>query len=376
MKKYVKALSLVLAVVFMLTALVACGGGGTTPTDTGSAAPTDNNTPNGNDNTPPVDDGTVYKINIDYPNPENSAIYPALVQWADYLREQTNGRIDATIYSGGALGSLMDCVTNCESGVTDGFWSGITIYAGVFPATEVMGLPMMGTDNQYVLNDVINALVAENEDFQKEWENLHIVALHSSSTSPILFAKEIDSIEDMAGMNLRISNAYTTEWFTQLGANPVSLGINDGYEGIQKSVIDGGLFFFDQVQSSALYEVIKSIYVGETIAPLTMFCLNKDVYESLPADLQAAVDDSGDYFLSLLPDIYQKQKDDMLAKCEEYNVKIIYEDEASREFLSSTKDSAWQKWVEKLDSIGYDGQALLDTAVEYVEYYKGVHGDN
>ena len=364
-----KILAMILALVLMLSVLTACGGK-TEPTTT-----TNNPGTSEGANTDPVDDGKVYTINIDYPNPENSAIYPALVQWAEYVNEKSNGRIDARIYSGGALGSLFDCVSNCEAGVTDGFWSGVTIYAGVFPATEVLGLPMLGSDSQYVTNAVMNALITETELFAKDWENFHVVALHSAPTSPIIVSTEIAGLDDLRGLDLRISNAYTTDWFSQLGINPTSSGINDGYENIQKGVIKGGLYFFDQVQSSALYEVISSLYLGETISPLTMFCLNKDVYEGLPADLQAIIDESGEYFLSLTPDIYNAQQEEMLKKCEEYGVTVVYETPETRAALMEAAQGSWVKWVEQMNSNGLDGQAILDTAREYIEKYNEIYAD-
>jgi TRAP-type C4-dicarboxylate transport system substrate-binding protein len=66
-------------------------------------------------------DGQVYSFRIDYPNPENSAAFVALTEWSDMLREQSGGQLDFQIYANGQLGSIMDCVTNCVGGLTDGF---------------------------------------------------------------------------------------------------------------------------------------------------------------------------------------------------------------------------------------------------------------
>lgn len=365
-----KLLALILTLVLVVGTLASCAGTQT------PASPSPSTTPStgGGETAAPTDDGTVYTIKIDYPNSENSAIYPVLKQWEAYVEEKSNKRIDIEIYSGGALGSLFDCVTNCESGVTDGFWSGVTIYAGVFPNTEVMGLPMIGANNQQVANAVLKDLLNETEFLTEEWSPLHVMAIHSSTASPILFSgKVVDSVDDMAGMNLRISNAYTTEWFSQLGANPVSVGINDGYENIQKNVIQGGLFFFDQVQSSELYEVVDSLLMVDSIYPLTMFCLNKDVYAGLPTDLQAVVDDSAEYFQSLLPDVYDKQLEDMMVKCEEAGVEIVEADDAMRTEMKNAAQSSWDKWVEKIDSLGYDGKVVLDKTLELIEKYNAVY---
>lgn len=364
-----KTLALLLALVMVL-ALTACGSKAPAPAAEAPAAdaPAAEAPAADAPAAEPADD-TVYTFNIDFPNPETASAFRALTDWSKYLEEQSGGRLIMKIYSGGALGALPDCVANCESGVTDGFWSGVTIYPGVFPATEVMALPMIGAKNYKVVNDVLNALLAEYPVITDEWSQFKVVALHSSAGSPILFKGDVSSVKDMAGKNLRISNAYTTDWFTNKGANPVSVGINDGYENIQKSVIDGGLFFFDQVESSALYEVIDSVYVGQTIYPLNMLCLNIDKYNALPDDLKKLIDDSGEIFLNSSIDYFDEQQERMIGVCEDHGVNIIYEDEESIEWLKEGVESAWQKWVDTVTANGLPGQEILDKAMEYIDTY-------
>ena len=320
-------------------------------------------------------DDTVYEFDIDFPNPETASAYKALVDWAAYLDEKSEGRIKMNIYSGGALGALPDCVVNCESGVTDGFWSGVTIYPGVFPATEVLALPMIGAKNFKVVNDVLNTLLDEYDVISKEWSQFKVIALHSSAGSPILFADEVESVKDMAGKDLRISNAYTTEWFSAKGANPVSVGINDGYENIQKGVIKGGLFFFDQVESSALYEVIKTLYVGQSIYPLNMLCLNLDKYNELPDDLKAIIDESGDFFLETSINYFDEQQERMIKVCEDAGVKVIYEDEDSIAWLADGAEKGWEKWISNIDGQGLPGQEIFDKAQEYIEKFNAEYED-
>lgn len=377
MKKLSKVLALVLALA-MVFSLAACGG-----SNSGAAAPAAASSAKSEAAAPaaeakseaapaeeaaPADD-TVYTFNIDFPNPETASAFKALTDWSEYLKEKSNGRLDMKIYSGGALGALPDCVSNCESGVTDGFWSGVTIYPGVFPATEVMALPMIGAKDYKVVNKVLNQLLADYPVITDEWSQFKVIALHSSAGSPILFKDEISSIQDMAGKDLRISNAYTTEWFTKKGANPVSLGINDGYENIQKNVIAGGLFFFDQVESSALYEVIKTLYVGQTIYPLNMLCLNIDKYNALPDDLKAIVDESGEFFLNSSIDYFDEQQERMIGVCEDHGVKILYEDADSLAFLQEGADAAWQKWVDTINGQGLPGDEILAKAQEYIQKF-------
>lgn len=362
MKKLSKTLALLLAVVMVL-GLAACGA---KPTPT--AAPT----PGGEATPAPTADTTVYSFIIDYPNAENNPLYPLLVDWAARLGEQSNGRLDVTIYSNGALGKLPDCVTNCVGGLTDGFWSGITIYAGMFSASEVFGLPAMGAKNHQVLGAAMNAMLNETDYLKDQWEDLHVVALHSGTASPILFSadKEIQSAADMSGLDLRISNAYTTKWFELLGANGVSVGFNDGYEYIEKGIIKGGLFFYDQLETSALYEIIDHMVISdESIYPLTMLCLNKDKYNELPDDLKTIIDDSSQWFLDQLPEIYSKQVERVHLKLDEYDVKYYEPNEAFTAEITAAAEESWAMWIKAMDEKGFDGQAIFDTAREYIDKF-------
>ena len=369
--KKMKVISIVFAFTLAVGLLAACGGGTAAP-----AAPTP--APSGSapaasaPAAAPADD-KVYSFMIDYPNPENSAIYPLLVDWAEYVGQQSNGRIQAEVYPAGALGALPDCVTNCLTGMTDGFWSGCSVYAGVFPVTDAFSLPMAGALSQEVMNASLRAMVANNADMQKEWSNFHLIALHSGTPAPILFNRgmDISTPDAFKGAQMRISNKYTADWMTNLGATPVECGINSGYEYFEKNQIDSGLFFFDQLQSSALYEQIDALLVPEDcIYSLTMFCLNLDRYNELPDDLKAIIDGSTDWFYDQLPGIYNKQMDNILDnKCPEYGVEIVYPDKAMMDALYAASKNAASLWIEKMNGEGHDGQALYDEATGYIAQY-------
>ena len=147
------------------------------------------------------------------------------------------------------------------------------------------------------------------------------------------------------------------------------MGINSGYEYMEKGIIDGGLFFYDQVQSSALYEQVDYVLDTPTIYPLTMFCMNKEVYEGLPADLQEIIDASGAWFLEQTPAIYNTQYDEMMVKCEEYDVTVAPADDAFIAELSAAAVPAWDLWIQTANDKGMDGQGIFDSARMYIDKY-------
>ena len=309
---------------------------------------------------------TVYNLKIDYPNPENSAIYPVLVKWAEHLEEKSNGRIKARIYAAGALGSIVDCVTNCESGVTDGFWSAMNIYPGIWPLCDVFMLPMLGSNKMEVQIAAMQDMLKE-KDFAAEWTNLKLVAMHSSTPSTFIFADSVDSIRAMQGKTVRTLSNYTTPWLEALGAIPVSVSSNDGYENIQKGVIQGGLWYLDQIQSSALYEVIKTCVYGETAWPCLFLALNKGLYEGMPEDLRKIVDESREYYLSLLPEAYYSQEALVIDLLNQAKVPLIRTSDADLAWLASQADKAYNAYIERVNGLGHDGKAVIDTLKGFIE---------
>ena len=340
--------------------------------DSNASAPADNNAP-----APVENDGKTYTFKIDYPNPENSCAYVAMTEWADMLREQSNGQLDFQICANGQLGSIMDCVSNCVGGLTDGFWSAMTIYAGLYRPAEALTLPMMGVKNGDVGSAVLTAMLEETDYYTESLSNLYVVTLHSSTPMPVGFkdSKEINSMADMAGLNMRVTGGYNSNWVTAIGCNPVSVGSNDGYEYLEKGIINSFLYDWDKIESSALLEQTGYIIDGQLSASELLFCLNKDKYNALPDELKTLIDDSAQWFRDRICDLFDEQADRMIAQAVSMNTPVVpISDELNAEFTAAAED-VWQAWIEEMNAAGYDGQGIFDKTREYIDYYNGILAD-
>lgn len=360
--KRTRFLACILSVSLLLGCLAGCGSsGGNSGSNSGNSGSSSSD--------------QVYKLKIDYPNPENSAIYPVLVQWADWVAEQSNDRIQITIYSGGALGNIADCVANVESGVTDGCWSAMNLYPGIWPLCDIFMLPMLGAKNVEAMDAAIQEMM-QREEFASQFDNVHLVALHSSTPASFIYKDSVTSMKDVKGVTVRSFSNYASPWLESMGAVPVSVSSNDGYESLSKGVVGGGLWYLDQIQSSALYEVIKTCFYGEMCFPALFVCINKDVYESMPDDLKKVIDDSSEYYLSLTQDAYFKQEDEVMALLEQHNVTVYDISAEDSAWLTEHAPEAWDVFNENVGKLGYDGQAYIDELREVIAgYNKTFYGE-
>lgn len=374
-------LTTVMALILIAAMMLAgCGSSASTSTnsDSTSASSSNTDTATGSTDTASVaNDGQTYTFKIDYPNPENSCAYVCLTEWSDMLREQSNGQLDFQICANGQLGGIADCVSNCVGGLTDGFWSAMTIYAGLYRPAEALTLPMMGVKTGDVGSAVLTAMLGETDYYTESLSNLYVVTLHSSTPMPVGFkdSKEINSVADMAGLNMRVTGGYNSNWVTAIGCNPVSVGSNDGYEYLEKGIINSYLYDWDKIESSALLEQTGYIIDGQVSASELLFCLNKDKYNALPDELKALIDDSAQWFRDRICELYDDQADRMIAQAESMNIPVVpISDELNAEFAAAAED-VWQAWIEEMNAAGYDGQGIFDKTREYIDYYNELLAD-
>ena len=129
--------------------------------------------------------------------------------------------------------------------------------------------------DRYYRQDITNfsADIMQNETFKSQFDNVHMLCFHTANPGATIFKDKVTSMKAIQGKPMRAMNTYGATWIEALGGTPVSISSNDGYENISKNVIDGGFWFFDQIESNALYEVISTVIyssVSET-APMMLF---------------------------------------------------------------------------------------------------------
>ncbi len=349
------ALLLTLAMTFSLF-LTACG---------------DSKAPASDANTGDAADDTVYSFNIDYPNPDNSLVAPLLKEWATNLNEASNGRLNITVYTNGQLGSIADCVTNCVGGMTDGFWSAQAIYQGSYSASEAVSLPMIGVNNADVGTYTLNAMLNETDYYTKEYSNVHVICLHSACTMPLGFKEStpVTAVSQLAGLNMRVTGGYLTNWVTALGANPVSVSSNDGYEYLEKNIINAYMFDYDKIQSGALLEQTGYLMDAHIYASQLMFCLNQDKWNELPADLQGLINESADWYIEQVDAGYQTQHDDQIADAESRGITVAELPEDMKAEMIAAAEPVWQQWIDDMTAKGYDGQGIFDATKGYIDQF-------
>ena len=242
---------------------------------------------------PVVDKEKVYKWNMVTTWPKN---FPGLGMAAEnlsqYVKEMSNGRLIIKVYGAGELVPAMgvfDAVSQGNVELGHGasyYWTGKVKSSQFFTAVP-FGLTAQEMNGWLHHGGGL-------ELWEEAYEPFNLVPLAGGNTGVQMagwFNKEINSIEDIKGIKMRIPG-LAGEVFTRLGAETVQLAGNEIFLSLQQGVIDAAEWVGPYNDLTfGFHQVAKYYYYpgwhepGSTLEII----VNKDALESLPDDLRAMI---------------------------------------------------------------------------------------
>jgi TRAP-type transport system periplasmic protein len=228
-------------------------------------------------------------INIGGGMPPGHAISVSILDWKSKLEAAAKGRVKVTFYEAGTMAKSADLYDACVSGTLQAahmaeFWAG-----GRFPIVEgVDSLPFTFTGLSQQ-TQTMNALI-DRGLASKEIDPFKFLYFTSVGTVNIFTAKtKINTMADFKGQKLRASgvNVKTVEL---LGGQGLTVPGEEEYMDIQKGILTGNLTGSDNAVGRKEYEVLKYGILNPISTGGFLFVMNKNFWNSLPADIQAIID--------------------------------------------------------------------------------------
>ena len=230
----------------------------------------------------------VYNLKISTSQTETSLIAKAYMTFADRINEESNGRINASVFCSAQLGNDEDVIEQAIQGAAIAV---NTDAARLGTYVDPIGILMMGFfvdsyDEAYAVTQskTFNSYLEELADKH----GIRVLAFdfydgprHFMTNVPI------NSPADLKGLSIRtIGSPVTIESIRAMGATPISMAWSEVYNGIQSKAIDGCEAQNTSIYPSKLYEVAK--YQSKTghFHLLQALMVGEKWYQSLPEDLQ------------------------------------------------------------------------------------------
>lgn len=213
-------------------------------------------------------------------------------KWAEKVEKDSGGRIKVEMYPSSTLAkppAQYDAVKNRIADVTATI-QGYT--ANRFPLTQVVELP--GVAKSSPNGSCIVQNLYDEGLIKDEYKDTHPVFLFTHGPGHIhTTEKLVKKPDDFKGLRIRRPSAVVAKLLEGLGAQPVGMPAPAAYQSVQRGVIDGVSLPWEGQFVFRLNELAKKhTEVGGLYTLSFLVTMNKDVYNSLPADLKKVIDDN------------------------------------------------------------------------------------
>jgi tripartite ATP-independent transporter DctP family solute receptor len=356
--KKVTALLLALSMVF---ALASCGGssttGATTSANTGSTG-----TSSAAGSAQQTYATPEYTLKIGHSDTTSNLIHVSLENFAAYVKEQSNGRVQVDIYAAEQLGSNSEMAEMVEQGFLDAMMMPQGQLASYAPKLNVLGLPFLfpSYDAVYAVldSDIGDELVADlssrNMIQLAYWEN----GLRQVTNSK----RPIETPADLQGLKIRTpEDSMTIAIFQALGASPSPLAFSELYLALQQGTFDGQENPVSNIYANNFQDVQKYISITNHKYECKNMIFSLSTWNKLPTEVQELLQEAAVIYGNEHRQAIVDSADQMLSELEAAGMQVSRPDTtAFQEATASVYQDfyAQNDWAEDLVT---RMQAIIDT---------------
>ncbi len=284
-----------------------------------------------------------------------------MAPWAKRIEELTHGKVQVTIFPGGALGKPPHQYDNAVKGITDIAFGLQSYTPGRFPLTSSLRLPFMvnsGEQGAKVLWSMYEKYL------QQEYKDVKVLWLFMHGPGQIFTTrKQVKNLEDLKGLKIRSPGPIMSKVLKRLGAVPVHMPITQVYTALERKTVDGVAAPWEVMRPFRFFEQCKYAAVADIYSMTFFVVMNKKKYESLPADIKKIFDDNIGLQMAIKAGRAYDQADIPGKKLFEDKGGIVYQlPAAEKEKWIKASMPVKTEWIKDMAAKGLPGKEVLDYA--------------
>jgi len=212
---------------------------------------------------------------------------------AKMTEQMSGGRLHIEVYGAGELVPGLENFEACRAGTIQGGHSAAYYWAGKEPATQWFTAVPYGLNTQGTQAWLMAA--GGQKLYEELYSGFSLVPRRGGPTGIQMggwFRKKINSMDDFKGLKMRIPG-LGGKVVARAGGTVTLLAVGDIFPSLERGVIDATEWVGPlQDERAGFYKAAKHYYYPGWHEPGTAgeFFFNKKAYDSLPVDIQKALD--------------------------------------------------------------------------------------
>ncbi len=212
--------------------------------------------------------------------------------FADFVERMSGGRMKIQVYGGGELIPALECFDAVSNGAVELGHGASYYWAGKIPAGQFFASVPFGMNAQQTMSWIITG--GGDKLWEETYELFNLLPMICGSTGAQMggwFNKEINTIEDIYGLKMRIPG-LGGKVLNKAGGSAVTVAGGEIFTNLERGVIDATEWigpYHDY--KMGFHKVTKFYYYPSWHEPGTILelLINKPKYQELPTDLQEII---------------------------------------------------------------------------------------
>ncbi|MBE8596140.1 TRAP transporter substrate-binding protein [Xenorhabdus sp. BG5] len=265
----------------------------------------------------------VTTLKLSHNQNRDHAVHKAMTEFANEVKEKTNGEVRIRIYSDSQLGNQRESIELMQNGALDIAKSNAAELEAFSPAYSIFNLPYLFRDKahyQHVINSDIGKEILDSS------QSMGFIGLtyYDAGARSFYAKKPIRTPEDLKGLKIRVQPSPTAIAMVKgLGGNPTPLAYGELYTALQQGVVDAAENNITSFMLSRHNEVAKFFSLDEhamipDVLLISYKSLNKLTTEQQDIVKKAALN-SSKYMIQL----WEQSEKEERAKAEKQGVEFI-----------------------------------------------------
>ena len=234
------------------------------------------------------DSGVEYVIRLGHSDTEDNLINVSLQHYADWVNEQTDGRVIIRLYPNEKLGDNTDMAQQLVTGELDAMMMPQGVEATYAPKIATLGLPFLFTSYEQAWAVTEDEEVAEGLTQGLEDYNMIQLAFWENGMRQITNSvREVKTPDDVKGLKIRIpDDAMTDAIFGELGASTTKFAWSKTYDALKQGTFDGQENPVANIYASKINEVNSYMTLTNHKYESKNLVFSLSTWNKLPEDIQ------------------------------------------------------------------------------------------
>lgn len=285
-----------------------------------------------------------YNLMFSHALTESDPYQQAFLDWAEAVKERTNGDLTIDVYANAQLGAEEDVIEQMRMGANIGHNTDFARLGNYVPELSVFNGP-------YMLESMDDVKAVRDLDVFKEWETrlmdefgIKILSFaYVQGYRNVIANEAVHTPEDLAGIKLRTAGApIWQESIRAIGATPISLARSEIYSAAQTKAIDGIEDVYTAYANAQLNEVLKVVSETHHIYLVNVSVCSAAWFNSLPAEYQQILIEEADNAGYAVSQSIQENADAVRQQLIDNGVTVIPYDEMDIEAFKAAGEKAYE----------------------------------